>query len=90
MVWGSDPPNGSAEGKRGETKMSEIASSRIMARQLVKSRELTMDELKLVAGGGFSTDVGGGDCGSGWYPTFESMCAGSDADPCDQDVESFD
>lgn len=69
--------------------MSKMDPSRIMARQVAHERELTVDELKLVAGGGFSTN-NGLDCDKGWQPTYDSQCLASDGDPCDMDAEVYD
>lgn len=67
--------------------MSDM-DNRIMARQVAQSREITFEELKLVAGGGNSTN-GGMDCGPGWG-TYEEWCLSSDNDPCDQIASSTD
>lgn len=63
-------------------------SNRIMARQVAQAREVTFEELKLVAGGGNSTN-GGLDCGPGWG-TVDTYCLSSDSDPCDQIATSYD
>jgi hypothetical protein len=61
--------------------MSSENKTRLFAREVAQVRELSIDELKLVAGGTNSTN-GGMDCGPG---TNESYCASSDGNPCDQD-----
>lgn len=63
--------------------------TRILARDVAHERELTVEELKLVSGGGFSTN-NGFDCGRDWTPTFESLCQWSDGDPCDMDTDYHD
>ncbi len=72
--------------------MSDVQNERILARQTATVREMNMDELKLVAGGGNST--GGWRCDMGWEQTFWQMCLGSGDDyywnPCDMTVDQYD
>ncbi len=66
--------------------MSDSKGSRLFARGVAQARELSVDELKLVAGGSISTG-NGMDCEPG---TFDSSCGPSDGDPCDLDWISND
>lgn len=72
--------------------MNEVTSERILARQTASVRELNMEELKMVAGGGHST--GGMMCDQGWSNTQYTMCLESGSwwytDPCDMTVEQSD
>jgi hypothetical protein len=76
--------------------MENNESQRILAREVADVRELSFEELQLVAGGGNSTgDPGtifnpGGDCGPGWGLTFWQRCLSSDDDPCDMTVDETD
>jgi hypothetical protein len=67
--------------------MSNNDSNRIMARQFTTERVLTLDELKLVAGGAVTTDTGL-MCDSA--PSQNSYCGSSDDNPCDLDYWESD
>lgn len=67
--------------------MENNDSNRIMARQFAQTRELTLDELKLIAGGSGTSDNG---LTNDYGPTQESSCGSSDDDPCDLDWISPD
>jgi hypothetical protein len=62
------------------------SQQRLFAREVATARELTVEELKLVAGGMITTN-NGMDCGPG---TFQSHCGSSDDDPCDLDWHDYD
>lgn len=66
--------------------MSNSSGSRLFARSVAQARDLTVDELKLVAGGSISSGHGM-DCEPG---TFDSSCLASDGGPCDLDNISID
>lgn len=58
----------------------------MFAREAATARDLTVDELKLVAGGSISTG-NGMDCEPG---TMETMCVGDEYDPCGVDYLVYD
>jgi hypothetical protein len=69
--------------------MQSKENNRILAREVANVRELSFEELQLVAGGGHST--GGAMCDSGWQNTMYLMCVDcSYYQPCDQTVEAYD
>lgn len=68
--------------------MSSVNQNRVMARQVAEVRELSLEELQLIAGGGGTTDTGQScDWSLGCQ---ESMCGSSGDDPCDEDWLIFD
>lgn len=59
--------------------MSMENQNRVMARQVAEVRELSLEELQLIAGGA-QTTYGPNYCD--WGPTQESVCGWGDDDPC--------
>lgn len=69
--------------------MENDDNQRILAREVADVRELSFEELQIVAGGGNSTN-GGMDCGWDWGMTYWERCLESDDNPCDMTVEETD